>query len=137
MEITNEIKAKIFAQYLGQKVYRNEFYDKHSLPSCKVNVACLENLENNNSYLQLKSLTSMHDEDAIEVAKMQANMSIDLTKEENVIDAINYTKKVTIHYTSFNWKSYQYLQSKGYDMPHYLLDGKTLQESGLCIYETI
>lgn len=30
---------------------------------------------------------------------------------------------------------YQYLQSKGYDLPNYFLRGKTLKESGLATYE--
>lgn len=30
-----------------------------------------------------------------------------------------------------------YLESKGYDLPQFLLDGKTLQESGLAVYENI
>jgi hypothetical protein len=34
-----------------------------------------------------------------------------------------------------NCVTYQYLISKGYDLPNYLLGGKTLHECGLCIYE--
>jgi hypothetical protein len=30
----------------------------------------------------------------------------------------------------------QYLQPQGYDLPHYLLDGQTLQQAGLAVYKT-
>lgn len=36
---------------------------------------------------------------------------------------------------STNFQIFQYLISIGVDLPHYLLDGKTLQEAGLAIYE--
>lgn len=32
-------------------------------------------------------------------------------------------------------RAYQFLQSRGYDLPHYLLNGQTLKEAGLAVYE--
>lgn len=33
--------------------------------------------------------------------------------------------------------AFQFLQSKGYDLPNWYLGGKTLYEAGLCIYEAM
>ena len=89
----------------------------------------------------------MTDEDAIEVAVL-AGMVRPMNRFEFVISRhINYTKHILSDYfegynpteeiiTGNVWLSiHQFLQSKGYDLPNYLLGSKTLKECNLAIYE--
>jgi hypothetical protein len=54
-------------------------------------------------------------------------------KNPNEVGVGWYTIKC-IESSNLKLESYQYLISKGYDMPQYLLGGKTLQEAGLAEY---
>lgn len=139
MEITNDIKIKIFAQYLGQKVRLDALREK---PLVGVNKNSLEfdigfiTLPYD-CKLILKSLNSISVDDAIGVAKMlnekQFPEYCDEKEGRRILEQwlsirsyLNAKESIQI---------YQYLISKGYDMPQYLLGYKTLQESGLAIYE--
>lgn len=104
--------------------------------------------------LQLKPLSAITDEDAIEVAKMEGFVFYHIFRS-NVSPFVLQIKNEKNRFLSIaeNWENchsdsddgesgymlntnvYQYLQSKGYDLPQYLLGGKTLHESGLAIYE--
>jgi len=164
MEITNEIKSKVFAQYLGNKV---EYQDRtgiictYYLPAnanykssywiCSLEeegnreMSCSANI--NDCKLILKPISALTNEDAIEVAVL-AGMVRPMNRFEFVISRhINYTKHILSEYfegyrpteeiiTGNVWLSiFQYLQSKGYDIPQHLLGGKTLFECELAIYE--
>lgn len=133
MEITNEIKAKVFAQYLGQKVWYNGTGSTNSIMDGN-------KLYSNDYKLLLRPLSAITDEDAIEVAnlnyvpeyfdgdnKSAANLGRYWVKQIREMRHDDTPKYV--------WLTFQYLQSKGYDLPHYLLGGKTLKEAGLAIYE--
>lgn len=77
----------------------------------------------------LTPLEDITDEDAIEVAKMIGTSDIvNFDKSQFVYVMLQAFEKKTV-----NFNIYQFLQSKGYDLPNYLLDGKTLIESGLAI----
>lgn len=139
MEISNEIKAKVFAQYLGQRILvksltnytcdlvLNNPYNDHR------NGMELKSAIFNNAILILKPLSQISDEDAIEVAHIGYGVERKQKINEN---KDRYIKNVKIYFlnnpTAF---VYQFLQSKGYDLPNYYLDGKTLFESNLAIYE--
>lgn len=140
MEITNEIKAKVFAQYLGQKV-NAEGSRLELISVCFNHIVCYnppigevegDEVEFDFSiYLMLKPLSAITDEDAIEVAK--------ITQENESYHNAGVGKMVVKGKWKFNMEKYffihQFLQSKGYDLPNYLLGGKTLHEAGLAIYE--
>ena len=89
--------------------------------------------------LILRPLSEIIDEDAIKVAYMfypnQAESNIQGKELANHVREIINDPEANL---SFEWPAcaFQYLQSKGYDLPHYLLDGKTLHEAGLAIYES-
>lgn len=121
-----ETRAKVFAQYLGQPVTGN---------GRKYNI---------NYQLILKPLSAITDEDANAVAKMFAipgdklmatgkglvRRIFDQTEEEDEFAGLEVLRV------------YQYLQSKGYDVPNHLLGSnkscggcKTLKEAGLAVYE--
>jgi hypothetical protein len=157
MEITNEIKAKVFAQYLGQYSYKD--YSAQGLGIRREKLVGVEEngiiwiwdalshrAENRpDAKLILKPLSSITDEDAIEVAKLQQEYE---QKEEirvafSIDEKNNGCLDCLIEYKGYShdyWQpvyspTFQYLQSKGYDLPNYLLGGKTLKEAGLAIYE--
>lgn len=107
--------------------------------------------------LILKPLSEISNEDAIEVGKLVGIWSEKEIEEMQPLEketiklliryGENYSKVVGskndlgIGFLDFGGSSrklflaHQFLQSKGYDLPHYLLDGKTLFESGLATYE--
>jgi len=130
MEITNEIKAKVFAQYLGQYVIcDSEYHGKKELngrslfglPPCKI---------------ILKPLSAITDEDAIEVAQLIMGGFEALKNGKAFIKQIDKRESMVLHFHPLNtFQAFQFLQSKGYDLPNYLLGGKTLNEVGLAIYE--
>src|SRR3990167_4382186 len=148
--ITDEIKAKVFAQYLGQKVKCVSRED--DIPEVTdfivnifkdelIGVGNYEFYFNEDDIkLLLKPLSSITDEDAIEVTKI-LDISYSKTGEQEYYDLAGFVDYIENEF--FNEKIYsvksiiiltQFLQSKGYDLPNYLLDGKTLFESGLAIY---
>lgn len=147
MEVTDEIKRKVFAQYLGQP-FRMILNDKSfSIGECNLGTIQLLNPED---ILVLKPLITMPDEEAIEMAKIFGevdgkiilNRPADLKNNDIHFTVQVYTNepKFTSYSTPKYWsdgygvKAYQWLQSKGYDLPHYLLNGKTLKECNLCVY---
>lgn len=156
MELTNDIKIKIFAQYLGQAIeldnsgsrVRNrkligvggiddgDFqYLRLRMGEAPKGLVHNQFVSNNTCKLVLKPLSSLLDEDAIEVDKMEAwNLYTGgvLSEGTDPKDVVIYKLKNRFEY---NFITAQFILSKGYDLPQYLLGNKTLQESGLAIYE--
>jgi len=102
MEITDEIKDKVFAQYLGQNILGGRII--------------------------LKPLSAITNEDAAEVVFMQWEK-----KRGSLVDP-DWAKRM-VSTLALRADIYQFLQSKGYDLPHFLLGGRCLRETGLAIYE--
>ncbi len=139
MEITNDIKAKVFAQYLGQKYNDGDLEEPQIFPVEAETFSCFELYPNgmNSAKLILKPLSAITDEDAIEVARI---LGYHPTQEKGTIGRrfANSFSEVWHSQKPFDLLcAFQYLQSKGYDLPSYLLGGKTLHEAGLAIYEPI
>lgn len=150
MEITNDIKAKVFAQYIGQDVaipknykfsgYRTDaplaeligVYDQ----SIKLqDINCFYPVQD--FKLILKPISAITDEDKEYCYHRHSeNCSYDYTQDYNGIkSAADHCFKKNPKHLFYLSNQYQYLISKGYDLPHYLLGGKTLHEAGLAIYE--
>lgn len=137
MEITNDIKAKVFAQYLGHRIW-------FSVGNYEVKFqwGFIDNYvaEKSNYKLILKPLSALTNDDAIEAAGVIGGVS-HLSKEAQTAQLIQLFSSPNFFVNQTNISGYkwfqccQYLQSRGYDLPQYLLDGKTLQEVGLAIYE--
>lgn len=129
MEISEEIKQKIVYQYFGQKyLYKNEFGTfKGVVGEYHTN----EHLKNKSFILMLKPLNSITDEEFDKcwetIQESHDTLSKDWLKHHFKNQG---NKQISMCVDLF---SYQYLISKGYDLPHYLLGGKTLKESGLAI----
>jgi len=172
MEITNEIKAKVFAAYLGARVktpdhvgvvqhidyFNYQIGVKYDcLVFTKNSIDGYDKQRNYGKYnivkqgysflgsndiefempggcqLILKSLSEISAEDGEELYKIQ------FCKKPSPKLLAQYLDSKIFAYLfgdgDLKLKSYQFLQSKGYDLPQYLLGGKTLKEAGLAIYE--
>lgn len=162
MKITEEIKAKVMLPYLGVKVdlsktqwykqeakLRNRFIQA-TLAGINLHEnskrACIQhNIRTQNDGLQwldfsafkliLKPLSEITDKEILQVAKLNGyrvdgsykNYTIEITKGA----LLGKRPDVKI----VNVECWQYLTSRGYDLPYFLLGGKTLKQSGIAIYE--
>lgn len=134
MEISNEKIAKVFAQYYPCRY--NNGIDNESRELRLSSIDTLAYCKITKPKLILKPLSAITDEDAIEVAKIY----FDDEKELLPPDGVWIIEEIIIKNKTCKYKRailiYQYLQSKGYDLPNFHLEGKTLHEVGLAIYET-
>ncbi len=165
METTEQNKIKTFLPYMGQMVtipedYRFDGY-RTDAKMGEITGICGDFIKINdisgfypywNFKLVLKPLSAITDQDAIEMAKLFGGVDgkIILNRPEELNNKdIHFTVQVYTNepeFTSYStpkyWKdsygmdAYQWLQSKGYDLPSFYLGGKTLRESGLAIYES-
>jgi hypothetical protein len=120
MKNTLENKSKFFTQYWGQKVGReqtsveNDGFERNYV----INHVTIQNIDYD--YLELKSLSDMTDEDAIEVAKILFGDDYEEDKwvqdiKLNLRDQFGSNIFPNIQpYFSISWKVVDYLRSKGY-----------------------
>ena len=149
MEITNEIKAKVFGQYLGQQcthrvktVVGNCDWEERGIFILDSSIISLYEDEDEKDYdtkLILKSLiapdSNIPNEECFALIKATESVTQEvILKYKGIFGDDGNTDFITKMFHS-NCVTYQYLISKGYDLPNYLLGGKTLHECGLCIYE--
>lgn len=128
MEITDEIKSKVFAQYWGQKVALMDGY-KSIVDYIQIAIC---------DKLILKPLSAVTDEDAIDIAcKIGENNNWQYIQSlfTRIGQFSHHDYDIIISRILNRVDVYQYLQSNGYDLPQYLLGRKTLHEVGLAIYE--
>lgn len=151
MEISNDIIAKVFAQYLGQKINENNstFYDTMVSVDLFNESICTSNYityKLNEVKLVLKPLSSITDEHIIwvhdtehnfhEQRKLRPDWAKTVTPPlKEMKDMISNEFGYTGGYLSDS-AVHQYLISKGYDVPLMLLGWKTLEQSGLAKYES-
>ena len=142
-DISNEIKEKVFAQYLRQRwKFKNEAKGfekatKHQLFLTDINHVLFnpEFKECGGIILILKPLSKITKEDAWEIVRMRYGTGSMEIEEEALLNSAEGITNLIKEGDDCQIKIYQYLQSKGYDMPNYLLDNKTLEKAGLAIYE--
>ena len=165
MEFSNEIKAKVFAQYLGQMIeldnggskVRNrkliavggiddQEYLKLRLGSAEKGFAHAIFIKNDVCKLILKPLLSVTDNEALKIAKLYGvdtlpdtdeplPVGVIINKGRSIVFCIKGSMDTSFYSIQKIILIYQYLQLEGYDTPQYLLGGKTLKEAGLAIYE--
>lgn len=166
MEITNEVKAKVMAQYLGhwcqtktrqtQGAGLPSKYLKGVLKEIDLGMSnsfmgiLLENETDINNHINyntdqckliLKPLSQMSNEHNIEIGKLAHYGDVQPSNKEWLLlgkRAITelFINNVHAGYSMrTNFFIHQYLIAKGYDLPNYLLNRKTLHEAGLAIYE--
>lgn len=160
MEIPKEIKAGIFSQYVGSSIITWENLLTGNILKCPLtyqhvlNVALGVRIRYDlEPQLILKPIHKISDEDIGEIIKIEFGQGDSPTIYRNdnytkIVFKVNGIEKRISFEKYFDGdpiKSevrlnkiiliYQYLQTKGYDTPQYLLGGKTLKESGLAIYK--
>lgn len=149
MEMTKEVKTKIFAENIGQKVIiesdrfttggvKNRIEETIFGVNLEGTIICYHHEINVNDGIRLlkKPITSITDEDAIKISDIFGIENVsDKFKVEIIKQILRLDFKANDSFP-FTWLSvYQFLQSKEYDLPHFLLGNKTLHEAGLAIYE--
>lgn len=129
--ISKEIKRVVVYQYYGRKYkYKNEF---GSYTDTVGGFHTNTHIESDSFTLILKPLSSISDEDAHKIGMLMGCSMIG--------KALSWGKELTErimierHLCVMSYSIYQFLQSKGYDLPNYLLGNKTLHECNLCCYE--
>ena len=144
MEITNETKAKVFAQYLGQFAGLENIKSRYVLTYCLSDTygISLKDCIVLDYKLILKPLSAITEQDATEAAKLTG---ADITEHNlHEWDLSALTKNFEQVFLAADEPSLTgtqglmaigFLQSKGYDLPNFYLGGKTLHQSGLAIYE--
>lgn len=163
MEITNEIKAKVMSAYIGQKVttpvrtyekkgkksqYIDGIFKEIDLGMSDFMGVLLDNeadecnykyFNPNESQLQLTALSEITDEHAIEVLKISGYTNI---KSVEIISCgvwVNFQNtgfRKFVFFNDLNSESVEQLRDLGYDYKHRLLNGQTLQQSGMAVYKT-
>jgi hypothetical protein len=162
MEIKFENKLKAVAQYLGQKIrldesrFSEETEDRiFTLSGVGINAFQVKetriwyNAEEIRSTfideLILRPLSSVSEDELMDCLKIMLGDDWEKDSEkfkQDWRDVLRielsqggYGKWVVKPYFKHCLFVYQYLQSKGYDVPNQLLGGKTMYESGLAVYE--
>jgi len=97
-------------------------------------------VENKRELLILKPLPEITVDDAIEVYQIlnyddrkEAEMKFEFYGIAPIVECLTRDVRNPWNFKTYA-KVYQHLQVKGYDMPQYLLGGKTLKEEGMAIY---
>ncbi len=148
--ISKEIKAKVIAQYLGCKtsgIFENDFILKGIFQSAYedddfiATIGSRKNfIEQHEVYIEdlkllLKPISSITDEHLKDLARLN-QYRVD---KDSVKYVVSFHKDILLgtktDISIRNPECWQYLQSVGYDIPNYHLGGKTLEQSGLAIYE--
>ena len=129
LENTLENKAKFFAQYWGQYVlyFTSDFLRK-------IDNLTLDSVENDD-YLELKPLSQISDEDAIEVSKIFGLGHLSGAIKELILSifrtSINDSGTTSSTNGIKNWLHvFDYLRSKGYALPWMDLSVEDLVEYG-------
>jgi hypothetical protein len=130
IKMTTEIKNKIFSQYIYQ-------YVNSDRGLCKLrDMDFIESL----SWIELKSLENIIDEDAINAIQLTVTEKYKGLKiKQKDIGGVcfsfkaNYGGRISgfLFYYELNVKSYQYLQSKGYALPYLDYSVEDLVELGV------
>lgn len=126
-QITPEIKARVFALYWGQKIAKAEVSDGDDRMSKIGGIYSIQHFAERGWFVQVKSLSSITDEDAIEVAKIEDNFEDPLRRGKALIRDFNH-----ILWHQERWSEItDYLRSKGYALPAYGFNVDELVEAGV------
>jgi hypothetical protein len=140
--ISNETKAKVLSPYIG-KLFVN---DINTIPRdhFKITYFTLDGIRNDghlftNTKAVLRPITALTDEEYYKISELCGGANMEYVyKLEHARIIIRQLYLNNVHCglsMSITFQINDYLRSIGIDLPHYLLDGKTLHECGLCVYE--
>ena len=132
MEISNEVKAKVFAMYLGQYL---TLYKPNEVTPLQLTPERLQHFwefGHPKVKLILRTVDQLTDEEKIEIS----NVFNPTVSEQYKINNAELILKAFERFANDSQETvllYQYLLSIGIDLPSIHLGGKTLIESGLAI----
>ncbi len=143
MEITKEIKSKVFAQYCGQMV---RFVTNSESGLWKIQGDMLYDFQEgeiniHSARIILRPLSAITKIELLQIAKLYEPTAFDVTFNINTMElTFNFLTKSEIEVKGMipindSRKSYQWFIENGFDTEQILLDGKTLTEAELAIYE--
>jgi hypothetical protein len=133
-QLTNEEKARVFAMYLGQKVFSNSY--SKGIRELTANDIGNVLYSDDKGLLNLTPLQDITDEHAVEVAKMiKPNWYIDEHNTKDIAWSLQH------EFFDIDYNVYQYLIQKGYAVPlffgvNHWANGKTAIELGIAIDKT-
>lgn len=108
-QLDAELKAYVFAQYYGQKVYiHSTWQDVKGNEPFTLDSTLFNSFAINDGRLYLRPLSSIIDDEAIEVAKM-AGISYDFVEENGKIEICRNEKDISVYYwvqTSYEYDEY-------------------------------
>ncbi len=130
VEINLETKAKFFAQYWGQDILCSDMYgDGGTIYSATMRDSSIKN-----EWLELKSLSDISDEDAIELGYStcndQLNANYGMSPSGCFLDENG-------HMDEFLSSDVDFLRSRGYLVPWMGLSCEELIEAGWVIYKEV
>jgi hypothetical protein len=129
MEITNEIKVKVFGQYAKKNM---------QIMYSGV-ISNLTAISLDSPFVFITTHVGGRDKQMVNIenVKLITKLLSDITDED--LSSLGISRKDWNYlytgnpYEDFSALAFEKLRSKGYDLPNYLLDGKTLIESGLAV----
>lgn len=133
----NETLARVYGMYIGAKITLKSASDPNK--QLFLNGQRLAHLQEFNQWEQckliLRPLSALTDEDAVEVGKLYeyAGITTGWQKKHFLLVGKDFIEDTSIN--SLPLRISDFLRTRGYDLPCYLLDGKTLRESNLATYE--
>lgn len=125
MENTIENRHRFFSLYFGQDVYM--FNDAHPCINPMTYWNIIENETEENDFLLLKPLSSISDEDAIEIRKLNGNITANNKLVGHTLVHWLYKEGTS---RDIPFEAVDYLRSKGYALPWMGLSVETLVEYG-------
>lgn len=138
MEITEDIKARVFGQYFGATVFGDpQDSEELRMAEFQLDYDNFEFCVTEQVMLVLRSLSTLTDEEAIELAKV-GNPNYSFLHLASVgrelAQTIEKNKTWNFYYKETDWNScYGFLQSKFFDIPNFYVGGRTLSASGLAV----
>ncbi len=125
-EINNENKAKFFAQYWGQDILCSDMYgDGGTIYSATMKDSSIKN-----EWIELKPLSDISDEDAVEA------IMVSLGKSASEFEGSQ--REAVVYYittTTFDSNEADFLRSRGYLLPWMGLSCEGLIEAGWAKYK--
>ena len=145
LKLTNEEKEKVFAMYWGLSYLVCYNLEGTAVidPITAKSIDDIEpDIENKRDLLLLTPLSAITDEHATEVGKMLCQYGNPVNAHDDYYIKSAKAQLSDLFLFEMEWQLYQYLISKGYDVPLWFgvdhwANGKTSIELGIAIYKTI
>ena len=119
-ELNNKLKERLFAQYWGciSEVTKSNFYPKKAGDKSIIDGSIIDNYLKNYKLkmaVLLRPLSSITDEEAIEVADIVGLLIATKDKRKTLVDYLN--NEMSREFESLGSHAVDYLRSKGFALP--------------------